>query len=285
MAKAELVAAEPLNGCSMNRPTGLAPNQPFILLTRLTTASNCTNYEQSMIAQSVGAVAVVNMGALPSYYIYLQEKTGSERELPDPVIPSIAISGATGDLLLQNMAISSLQAEIVAPEEESYPSLMVDLAIVLVCITLVGIVLLSFYHCCKQLSRRRSSEEADESNPAETQANRRRALELLPVSVIPADEPLDQDDVCAICIETFVAKDTVRKLPCEHRFHKDCLDPWLLSKPTCPLCKGNVLQMLDIHGQEPVPAPAPAAAVTPMHVDSEVLELVEVDSTSGPRNL
>ena len=33
----------------------------------------------------------------------------------------------------------------------------------------------------------------------------------------------------------------VRTLPCDHEFHCECVDRWLLAKRTCPLCKGNII--------------------------------------------
>ncbi|XP_046349991.2 E3 ubiquitin-protein ligase ZSWIM2-like [Haliotis rufescens] len=40
---------------------------------------------------------------------------------------------------------------------------------------------------------------------------------------------------CRMCLRSFVVGQHVRKLPCKHKFHKDCIDNWLLhSRPTCP---------------------------------------------------
>ena len=29
-----------------------------------------------------------------------------------------------------------------------------------------------------------------------------------------------------------------------HAFHKDCIDKWLMNKPSCPLCKTSILSPL-----------------------------------------
>ncbi len=43
---------------------------------------------------------------------------------------------------------------------------------------------------------------------------------------------------CSICTEDFQAGEDQRVLPCDHRFHPACIDPWLLNvSGTCPLCR------------------------------------------------
>lgn len=44
-------------------------------------------------------------------------------------------------------------------------------------------------------------------------------------------------EVCAVCIVDYKKGDLQRKLPCNHKFHKDCIDKWLLIKNNCPVCK------------------------------------------------
>lgn len=42
--------------------------------------------------------------------------------------------------------------------------------------------------------------------------------------------------VCPICTDDFVKGQDVRVLPCNHQYHPECVDPWLVNvSGTCPL--------------------------------------------------
>lgn len=48
---------------------------------------------------------------------------------------------------------------------------------------------------------------------------------------------------CPICLVDFENGDRVRKLPCKHMYHPECIDAWVKKTKNCPLCKeelGNV---------------------------------------------
>ncbi|KAK7270848.1 hypothetical protein RJT34_26315 [Clitoria ternatea] len=48
---------------------------------------------------------------------------------------------------------------------------------------------------------------------------------------------------CAVCLTDFNDKDTLRLLPkCNHVFHPQCIDSWLASHVTCPVCRANLNQ-------------------------------------------
>lgn len=46
--------------------------------------------------------------------------------------------------------------------------------------------------------------------------------------------------MCVVCREAFRDGDGVRVLPCFHRFHVTCIDPWLCLNKLCPVCHTNV---------------------------------------------
>ena len=46
----------------------------------------------------------------------------------------------------------------------------------------------------------------------------------------------DEHMGCSICTEDFTVGEDVRVLPCDHKFHPQCVDPWLVNvSGTCPL--------------------------------------------------
>ncbi|KAE8668250.1 RING-H2 finger protein ATL47 [Hibiscus syriacus] len=66
-------------------------------------------------------------------------------------------------------------------------------------------------------------------------------IDVLPVflykEIMGLKEPFD----CAVCLCEFLEEDKLRLLPlCSHAFHIDCIDTWLMSNSTCPLCRGTV---------------------------------------------
>jgi hypothetical protein len=52
------------------------------------------------------------------------------------------------------------------------------------------------------------------------------------------EEKMEQ---CVICVEDFHDGEGLRVLPCEHYFHRQCIDEWLINhSAVCPLCKYEV---------------------------------------------
>lgn len=51
----------------------------------------------------------------------------------------------------------------------------------------------------------------------------------------------DQDDECTFCYE-LLADTKVVRLPCSdlHVFHFECIEQWLTTNQTCPVCRSEV---------------------------------------------
>ena len=50
------------------------------------------------------------------------------------------------------------------------------------------------------------------------------------------DHGSDNGLACSVCTEDFIKGDDIRVLPCGHKYHPECIDPWLLNvSGTCPL--------------------------------------------------
>ncbi|RZC92843.1 hypothetical protein C5167_004031 [Papaver somniferum] len=55
-------------------------------------------------------------------------------------------------------------------------------------------------------------------------------------------EPTHQD--CIVCLERLRKGESCRSLPrCNHVFHANCVDTWLIHVPSCPLCRQIVVKL------------------------------------------
>ncbi|XP_066319978.1 E3 ubiquitin-protein ligase EL5-like [Miscanthus floridulus] len=59
---------------------------------------------------------------------------------------------------------------------------------------------------------------------------------------------------CAVCLSLVQEGEVVRRLPaCMHLFHVCCIDMWLHSHSTCPLCRATVLPIKEIPTRDDQP--------------------------------
>ncbi|KAJ1432715.1 Zinc finger, RING-type [Sesbania bispinosa] len=71
-------------------------------------------------------------------------------------------------------------------------------------------------------------------------------IDALPVFQYKEIKGLKEPFDCAVCLCEFSEKDKLRLLPmCSHAFHINCIDTWLLSNSTCPLCRGTLLTSIE----------------------------------------
>ena len=51
------------------------------------------------------------------------------------------------------------------------------------------------------------------------------------------EEEEEEADKCTICLSEFEVEEDVRRLPCFHLFHVECVDQWLGQNKRCPICR------------------------------------------------
>ncbi|XP_063718263.1 RING finger protein 150-like isoform X2 [Symsagittifera roscoffensis] len=112
-----------------------------------------------------------------------------------------------------------------------------------VVLTIISLAWLLFYYV--QRFRYLHSRDRTKKRLA---AAAKKALTLLQVKILKKgiNEISEEDNCCSICIDDFQYGDAVRELPCSHKFHRACVDPWLVSHYNCPNCKTNVLKALNL---------------------------------------
>ena len=64
------------------------------------------------------------------------------------------------------------------------------------------------------------------------------SFEKIPINVIKQSD-ISRGD-CPICLEPFKLRQHAKKLPCEHMFHKKCIDRWLNRSHLCPCCRNDI---------------------------------------------
>ncbi|BCS18310.1 RING-H2 finger protein [Aspergillus puulaauensis] len=74
-----------------------------------------------------------------------------------------------------------------------------------------------------------TTQNRDATTAPESKEEKRTGIET------PTDHP---NFSCPICTDDFVKGQDLRVLPCNHQFHPECIDPWLVNvSGTCPLCR------------------------------------------------
>ncbi|GLJ38576.1 hypothetical protein SUGI_0786450 [Cryptomeria japonica] len=130
-------------------------------------------------------------------------------------------------------------------------ALLSKLSVVLF-IAAVILILFLFSLCIRLFNRRNSttfhSHRAGRNHSAEENPSvvdmpvglQREVIETLPTFEYEAEQ-MNILLPCPVCLSEFQENEKGRVLPnCNHRFHIDCIDKWLCSNSTCPVCRAKI---------------------------------------------
>lgn len=75
-------------------------------------------------------------------------------------------------------------------------------------------------------------------------------IDQLPSYKYNVDSHEGDQTSCVICMCDFETRQILRVLPCSHEFHAKCVDKWLKTNRTCPICRGDAAAFLPQTEQE-----------------------------------
>ncbi|XP_040376922.1 putative RING-H2 finger protein ATL49 [Oryza brachyantha] len=146
-------------------------------------------------------------------------------------------------------------------ENKISPSIVFIVAILAIIFFVCGLLHLLVRHLLRLHRQRRAREDAESVTAFQGQLQQlfhlhdagvdQAFIDALPVflyrNVVGGGGGADGKDPfdCAVCLCEFAPDDQLRLLPkCSHAFHLECIDTWLLSHSTCPLCRRSLLAEL-----------------------------------------
>ncbi|KAJ8560167.1 hypothetical protein K7X08_004225 [Anisodus acutangulus] len=85
-----------------------------------------------------------------------------------------------------------------------------------------------------------TANEPDELSRCEL-GLKKEVREMLPIIVFKESFSVKHTQ-CSVCLGDYQADDKLQQIPaCGHTFHMDCIDHWLATHNTCPLCRRSIL--------------------------------------------
>jgi E3 ubiquitin-protein ligase synoviolin len=87
------------------------------------------------------------------------------------------------------------------------------------------------------------------------------------------------DTICIICREEMTAEHQIKKLPCDHIFHKNCLRSWFQRQQTCPTCRTSILRINSNNQQQAQNHQQPQAQPAPPHQQQPQQQVPRAPST------
>ncbi|KAG8448157.1 hypothetical protein GDO86_015304 [Hymenochirus boettgeri] len=231
--------------CKRNTNFTVPPswNGPWIAL--IERGGGCTFTEKINNAADRGARAVVVFNNGMENEVFQMSHPGTK----DTV--AIMIGNLKGTEIVQ-LIRNNIQVMMVIEVGRKHGSWINHYSIFFVSVSFFIVTAATVGYFIFYSARRWRQTRAQNRKQKELKAEAKTAINRLQVrSIKQGDKVLGPDgDSCAVCIEPYKQNDVVRILTCNHFFHKNCIDPWLLERRTCPMCKCDILKSLGIAADE-----------------------------------
>lgn len=219
-------SAEPIHGCTpIIRPPNVSfvePKQWIALIMRTPTKyGNCSFDLKVFNAQNAGYSAVIIYNSESDSLIRMSS-SGAYKIF----IPSVFIGRSSGILIDSAYTYKNKTLVIITNDDADLSYLLIPfICVVSVCfIIAISIFIVKFAIHFYRLRKNRFPKSA---------------LKKIPTKKY---QKTDKYDTCPICLNEYEEGVKIRILPCEHAYHIECIDKWLLrNNRFCPVCKRRVL--------------------------------------------
>ncbi|KAF7035804.1 hypothetical protein CFC21_046598 [Triticum aestivum] len=164
------------------------------------------------------------------------------------------------------------------------PTLVAALAASFACCFFFVLVFLClrFLHLRRTRTPRHSAPQPLQGE-GQAQQRPKLGLDAATIALIPSFPYLRESSdsapaECAVCLGALDERERVRQLPaCNHLFHQGCVDVWLMSNASCPVCRAKA---------EPAAPTRASASVVPVEMwDEETVSSSPAASETTPERL
>ncbi|XP_022729082.1 RING-H2 finger protein ATL57-like [Durio zibethinus] len=203
----------------------------------------------------------------------------STNSLPPPYLHTTTITNASS-----SQPSSSAELSQVQPNRPFDPFMALTIVVLLIALFFMGFFSIYIRRFTEDptdhLSRRRRYRGGPfyafpfPSDPHHVSASRKgldpTTIRSLPVYSYHGNEKYQID--CAICLSEFEEKEYIKTIPyCKHVFHVECIDTWLASRGSCPVCRGT--RLFEIKGGDD------GLGVVQERIDQNVSQSTTVEDT------
>lgn len=226
---------------------------------------DCSFLHKVRVATEAGASAVIVYDVVHEGLVTMSVADGARRkDSHGGLVPSVFVSKDSGALLKAVIQSSAPVQVIITPVSN-----VLDLWASFVMSAVAGCFALSLVMgavCMVRYGTQGYGEEED-GREADGRGGRmvpltKRELRALTrvepyrggrlgtegAEVVEAEET-EEAEPCSICLQEYEPGEKVRHLPCQHVFHRDCVDEWLLGESRlCPMCKRSVVDAAQEQG-------------------------------------